>query len=87
MPSESRFKVASKREQNKFIYYVEREQLRRGQDDKVGLKEKGEIRKEKDENGKVNQRSTPEGAEVKGFYPPPPLRSSHLSQGDSLLAR
>ena len=43
MPSESRFKVASKREQNKFIYYVEREQLRRGQDDVVGLKEKGEI--------------------------------------------
>ena len=36
----SRFKVASKREQNKFIYYVEREQLRRGQDDVVGLKEK-----------------------------------------------
>ena len=27
-------------EQNKFIYYVEREQLRRSQDDKVGLKEK-----------------------------------------------
>ena len=43
MPSGSRFKVASKREQNKFIYYVEREQLRRGQDDKVRLKEKGEI--------------------------------------------
>ena len=42
MPSESRFKVASKREQNKFIYYVEREQLRRSQDDVVGLKEKGE---------------------------------------------
>ena len=40
MPSGSRFKVAIKREQNKFIYYVEREQLRRGQDDKVGLKEK-----------------------------------------------
>ena len=49
MPSGSRFKVASKREQNKFIYYVEREQLRRGQDDKVGLKEKGERRKEKGE--------------------------------------
>ena len=40
MPSGSRFKVASKREQNKFIYYVEREQLRRSQDDKVGLKGK-----------------------------------------------
>ena len=36
----SRFKVASKREQNKFIYYVEREQLRRSQDRKAGLKEK-----------------------------------------------
>ena len=44
MPSGSRFKVASKREQNKFIYYVEREQLRRSQDDKVGLKEKGDLR-------------------------------------------
>ena len=39
----------------------------------------------KTENGKVNQRSTPEGAEVKTEnYPPPPLRSSPLSQGDSL---
>ena len=47
MPSGSRFKVASKREQNKFIYYVEREQLRRSQDRKAGLKEKGERRKEK----------------------------------------
>ena len=60
MPSGSRFKVASKREQNKFIYYVEREQLRRGQDDVVGLKEKGEMRNQKGENGNVNQRSTPE---------------------------
>ena len=42
MPSVSRFKVASKRAQNKFIYYVEREQLRRSQDDKVGLKWKTE---------------------------------------------
>ena len=42
MPSGSRFKVASKREQNKFIYYVEREQLRRSQDRKAGLNEKGE---------------------------------------------
>ena len=40
----------------------------------------------KTENGKVNQRSTPEGAEVKTEnYPPPPLRSSPLSQGDSWL--
>ena len=53
MPSGSRFKVAIKREQNKFIYYVEREQLRRGQDDKVGLKEKGEIHHLRLTNGKV----------------------------------
>ena len=45
----SRFKVASKREQNKFIYCVEREHLRRSQDDKAGLKERGESRKEKGE--------------------------------------
>ena len=35
--------------------------------------------------GKVNQRSTPEEAEVKTeSYPPPPLRSSPLSQGDKV---
>ena len=35
----------------------------------------------KTENGKVNQRSTPEGAEVKTEnYPPPPLRSLRVQR-------
>ena len=40
LPSVSRFKVAIKREQNKFIYYVERKQLRQSQDREAGLKRK-----------------------------------------------
>ena len=54
MPSGSRFKVASKREQNKFIYYVEREQLRRSQDRKAGLNEKAEMRKRGGEYKQAN---------------------------------
>ena len=42
----SKAKVAVKWEQNKFIYYVEREQLRQSQDRKAGLKENFAIKRE-----------------------------------------
>ena len=74
MPSVSRFKVASKREQNKFIYYVEREQLRRSQYRKAGLKEKGERVKSKDERAKIIAHRSPLIA-----HPLPSHRASRLS--------